>query len=130
MIPYITEFEKYIDFKNTVVERFNIIGLKVIEELKFKSSHDLFSEKRKSIMDIGKPLRYKTISLLKDFPNYDLFEVNGAQNFTLITERLHEKLIKEEITGFESLEFDKIENTPNTVYSKQGKSWLKKLFGK
>ena len=127
---YITDFEKYIDFKDTIVERFNLIGLEVIEELKFKSSHDLYLEKRKSIMDIGKPVRYKTITLLKDFPNYDLFEVKGAQNFTLITEQLREILIKEKITGFEFLEFDKIESTPNTVYSKQGNSWLKKLFGR
>lgn len=112
---YITDFDKYIDFENTIIERFNIFDLEVIEELKFENFADLTSQKKRSVLEIGKPLRYNTISLIKGFPDYDLFEVNGAQNFTLISQRLKDRLESEKITGFEYLEFNKIKTTPNRV---------------
>ena len=67
---------------------------------------------KKSIMDIGKPLRYKKISVKSNFPDYDLSEINGAQYFTVISEKLKRRLDSENVVGLEYLELNSLEKFP------------------
>jgi len=110
---YIADIQNYICLNETEIEIFDIFNLKVLETLKFSSFEELRERKRKSIMEIGKPMRYKTITLNSDFPNYDLFEITGAQYFTLISSSLREELLQHRITGFEIVEYEKIKTSHN-----------------
>lgn len=54
-------------------------------------------------------MRYKNIKLNPEFPDYDLFEISGAQYFTLVSGVLRNELVNQNITGFEFLEYDRIQ---------------------
>lgn len=108
---FITGIKNYLCLKETEVEIFDIFSFKILDTLRFGSFDELMERKRKSILEIGKPMRYKTITLNSNFPKYDLFEVIGAQNFTLISSNLKERLQQEKITGYEIIEYENIKTS-------------------
>lgn len=107
-LHYITDFEQFFDVRNTEVEIFDIFKLEVIENKIFNSFQELINFNRNLVLQMGKTMRYKSISLHSNFPKFDLFEVTGAKNFTLITKSLKDELENENITGLEYLEYNKI----------------------
>jgi hypothetical protein len=104
---YITEIEKYIDYAKTEIEVYKSRAPFNVEEIKtFSSQIEIMNFKR--ALPYNKAIKFKSIQLKENFPNYDIFEITGAQYFTLISERLRDKLIRENITGLEIVEYKKI----------------------
>lgn len=108
---YITNITEYIDYPNTEIELYKNRAPFVVEEL---TSYDSFSElmTSKKSLPYNLGMRYKSIHLKSTFPNYDCFEITGAQYFTLLSFELSERLAKENITGLEYSEYDKVSLTP------------------
>ncbi|MDO6852609.1 hypothetical protein Q4599_03405 [Cellulophaga lytica] len=113
---YISKIEKYIDFKSTTIEIYvNRPPFKIQEIKTFNSQEELMNFKRE--MSYKSSMKFKSICLTENFPKYDLFEITGAQYFTLISHKLMKRLKDEKITGFEYQEYDKIKTTPNIGYN-------------
>ncbi|MFM9943746.1 MAG: hypothetical protein ACKVQB_00795 [Bacteroidia bacterium] len=111
---YITNFGNFIDFKMTEIEIYHSTELYLLDTVKFNSYNELMDYKRSIIMQRGKATRFGKIFLKDTFPNYDLFEISGASYSTIISEKLKLKLEMEDITGFETLEYNRIITTPNS----------------
>ncbi len=106
---YITQIERFINFNATELELYKRLPPFEVEKKIYLSSYDdIVNLSRELVVTRGKSLRYSFIQLNKSFPNYDLFEITGAQCFTLISERLKNEIIKERITGIEFVEYEKI----------------------
>jgi hypothetical protein len=104
---YITKMEEFLDFKKTEIEIYKSRPPFEIEEIKiFRSQNDIMDFKKS--LPYTKSMRFKKIQLNSNFPNYDIFEITGAQYFTLISEKLRDILIEENITGLEMVEYTKI----------------------
>ena len=104
----ITDFATFFDVRKSEIEIFDILTLEVTENILFESLTGLNEYRKKLVMEAGKIMRYKSIQLNSTFPNYDLFEIQGAQYFTLISNKLKKTFEQEGITGLECLEYDKI----------------------
>lgn len=109
---YVTDFEEFFDAGNSEMEIFDIFKQKVIELVKFNSFQELIDANRQLVLQIGKIMRYKSIKLKPNFVQLDLFEIKGANNFTLITESLKRELEFQNITGLEYLEYNIVSITP------------------
>lgn len=106
---YISNIEKYLDYQNTEIEIYiNRPPFDIDSTKRFSSQSDIMLFKKS--MPYNKSMRFKEIHLNEDFPNYDLFEITGAQYFTLISERLKERLEQGKVTGYETIEYEKIKN--------------------
>ncbi len=105
---FISEMEKYIDFKNTEMEIFDVLEQKVLETKTLNSYDQFLSLNKELVLKVGKTLRYKKVVLKSSFPKYDLFEINGAQSLTLISENLKGSFEEKKVTGIEFLEYDKL----------------------
>lgn len=88
------------------------LNKRLLEVITFNSLQEIIELNRKLVLQIGKTMRYKSIRLKRDFPHFDLFEIKGAKNFTLITDTLKRELESQNITGLEYLRYDKINLTP------------------
>lgn len=104
----ITNISKFIDFEKTEIEVFNVIKQVVLETIKGLTFEKIKKMKRETVLKRGIALRFKSIALNNDFPNYDIFQIDGAQYFTLISEKLKQKLEEENITGIGLKEYSKI----------------------
>lgn len=109
---FVTDFESFFDVENSEVEIFDIFKQEVTKVITFNSLQEIIELNRKLVLQIGKTMRYKSIRLKRDFPHFDLFEIKGAKNFTLITDTLKRELESQNITGLEYLRYDKINLTP------------------
>lgn len=109
---FLTNFESFFDVKNSEIEIFDIFKQEVIEVVTFNSLQEIIESNRKLVLQIGKTMRYKSIRLKRGFPQFDLFEVKGAKNFTLISETLKREFESQNITGLEYLKYDKVGVTP------------------
>lgn len=108
---YITNIEKFINYKKTELEIYNSLPPFEVKEHFFSESYEhLLSISREIVITRGRSIRYKFIQFTTNFPNYDLFEITGAQYFTLISEQLKDEIINEGITGLEIVEYDRINN--------------------
>jgi len=102
---YISNMEKFINFEKSEIEVFETLPPFNVEETLSLSFDEILKLKSDLIMKRGRSLRYKVIQLNNSFPDYDLFEITGAQNITLISETLKKEFINNGITGFEISEF-------------------------
>ncbi|MBO0591282.1 hypothetical protein I2486_07655 [Cellulophaga sp. E16_2] len=105
---YITPFNSIINIENCEIEVFDKYDFIIIEILRFNNLSELQSFSKEMIFDPNNDIRYKSIQLKSTFPKYDLFEITGAQYFTLISAKLKERLDIENITGLEFLEYSKV----------------------
>lgn len=112
-LQFLTDFESFFDVKNSEIEIFDIFKQEVIEVVTFNSIQEIIESNRNLVLQIGKTMRYKSIRLKRNFPQFDLFEVKGAKNFTLITETLKKEFESQNITGLEYLKYDKVGIKPN-----------------
>jgi hypothetical protein len=104
---YISNIWNFINFKETEIEVFNNgEDYKTVRVVQFDSREEAMEFKRNMPYTLG--MRFRKISFSSHFPNYDLFEITSVQYFTLISERLKSELIREEITGLEIEEFNKV----------------------
>jgi len=108
---YISNIEKYINFEKSEIEVFETLPPFNVEETLSLSIDEILKLKRDLIMKRGRSLRYKVVQLNNNFPDYDLFEINGAQNFTIISEKLKKEFESNDIKGFEIVEFVKLKIT-------------------
>lgn len=111
----ITNISEFIDFNNTEIEVFNVIKQVVLETIQPSSFEEIVKMKREYVLKRGITIRYKSIVLNNDFPNYDLFQIDGAQYFTLINEKLKARLEEENITGMDINEYSKINVDSHSV---------------
>ncbi len=105
---YIANFEQYVNFSKTEIEVYKSLPPFDVEERLSLPYNKIVQLSKELVTKRGKSIRYSQISLKEDFPNYDIFEITGAQHFTLISERLKEELIRQNITGLEIVEYNKI----------------------
>lgn len=104
---YITSIWDYIDFENTEIEVIHKFKFIVEEIKKFTSFEDIMNFKKS--LPRQNTIRFGSIKLRDNFPNYDLFEMTGPKYYTLISNKLKQSLDKEKITGIGTQEHPKIE---------------------
>ena len=109
---YISNFRSFFDVKNSEVEIFDIFKQEIVDVVRFNSFEELNDFNRQLILQVGKTMRYRLIKLRPSFPKYDLFEIKGAQHFTVISDRLKNELERQSITGLEYMKYNMIEITP------------------
>lgn len=97
----------YVDFEQTVFERFRKNQFSILKEFKVNGLEELKREMQELTFEFG--IRVKTIKLVRTFPNYDIISLWGIMPIFLISERLKMKLEEMEVTGIELVEFDKLE---------------------
>lgn len=106
---YISNMEKYIDFNKTELEIYNSLPPFEVQKRFVSESYEALIEICREIVSTrGRAIRYKLIQINGNFPCYDLFEIVGAQYFTLISGKLKEEIIKNNITGLELIEYSQI----------------------
>lgn len=103
---YITNIWNYIDFESSEIEVVHKFKFNV-EEIKTFTSFDEIMTFKKSLPRQN-ILRFGAIRLNNNFPNYDIFEITGPQYFTLISEKLKNKLLEKNITGIGITQYDKL----------------------
>ncbi|QWX85569.1 hypothetical protein H0I23_07995 [Cellulophaga sp. HaHaR_3_176] len=103
---YITNIWNYIDFENTEIEVIHKFKFEV-EEIKTFSSFEEIMTFKKSLPRQN-TIRFGSIKLRNNFPNYDLFEMTGPKYYTLISNKLKQRFEEEKITGIGLKEYTKI----------------------
>ena len=91
---------QYIDMEKS---KFILKWRDVIEEFCFTSKEFYLSKDKKTFEDFETELIIKEIYLLNSFPQYDIFHFEGRN---IISEKLLNAFIENNITGFEVSEYD------------------------
>lgn len=110
---YITDVWKYIDFESTEIEVVHKFKFNVEKTVKFSSFKDVMDFKKS--LPRQNTIRFGSIRLNEDFPNYDIFELTGPKYFTLISEDLKESLTNSNITGVDFVEYERISKGPTLI---------------
>ncbi|MDW7694276.1 hypothetical protein R9C00_05970 [Flammeovirgaceae bacterium SG7u.111] len=107
-LHFISKSEDFIDYGKTEIEIYiNRPPFKTDSIKLFNSQRELLEAKK--ALPYNKAMKYKNIFLRRNFSEYDLFEISGAQYFTMISKTLKERFDIEKITGLEYLEYNKIQ---------------------
>ena len=91
---------QYIDMKKS---KFILEWRDIIQEFCFTSKDFFKSKKKKTFEDFETKLIIKEVYLLNSFPQYDIFHFEGRN---IISEKLLNAFIENNITGYEVSEYD------------------------
>jgi len=94
---YVNLFD-YVDNEKTVFEIFISNPFTILEALPLKS--EIFFKEKERNLDYKKSIRLREVYFNNAFPFYDIFE-NNIYGGVFISKKLLDKLLENEITGFE-----------------------------
>lgn len=108
----ITGIWNYIDFDSTKIEVFHKFKFNVEEVKSFHSFNEI--KEFEKTLPRQNALRIGSIVLQENFPNYDLFDITWITWVTIISERLKQRLLEANISGFGIALYNKIQLSSKT----------------
>jgi hypothetical protein len=93
----------FIDFKNTLFEKYRKFPLKVMEELRFTSINEL--HKIESRLNFEQGIRIKDLKVNNNFPKFDVISLWNLTPHILISENLKKTIENIGFTGLTFLEY-------------------------
>ncbi len=109
----IDDFWEFLDTQNSYSETTKMVTpttFKVDEIIPILSTDQIIKIKRESFKN-RKPLRLGKVTMKKEFPKYDLYEIPYLGRQVIISESLKQEIKLQNITGVEIIPFERFEVT-------------------